>query len=246
MLSAIRPRILIGDDHLLVAHALKSILLADFEVVGMVADGRALLLAAEALKPDVILVDVGMPRLNGLDAGQRIKSMMPNVKLIYVTMNADPEIAAEAFKNGASAYVLKSSAASELVRAIHLAMNGGSNVRPGDRADHKLIGGTIPLTTRQRDVLQLLAEGLSMKEVAGMLNLATRTVAFHKYRLMNILKLDNDAELVQFAIRKHVVFLDGSMGSNAQIGCARSGPTQQENMRHFPRTPAPAVHRNAA
>ena len=176
-------------------------------------DGRSLLTAAERLKPDVILVDIGMPVLNGLDAAERIKRILPDVKIIYVTINRDPTLIAEAFRRGASGYLPKSAAASELVNAIRRALNGECYVSPLLTS-----GSSFParqdnfspikpqLTDRQMEVLQLLAEGKSMKEAAAILNLTTRTVAFHKYRLMEHLQLRNDAEVVQYAVRHYVIF----------------------------------------
>lgn len=214
MLGTSRPRILIADDHTLVADAFKKMLAAEFDVVATVHDGRNLIGVAHKLQPDVILVDIGMPVLNGLDAAQRIKRTLPDVKIIYITVNHDPELIADAFAKGASGYVCKTSAASELSAAIHAAMCGDIYISPRlDQNDGNGNGnGTKPhelpdrLTERQVDVLQLLAEGRSMKEVAAELNLTTRTVAFHKYRIMQHLQLRNDAEVVQYAIRHHVIF----------------------------------------
>lgn len=215
MLPEQRPRVLIGDDHALVAEAIRSLIAAEFDVIGIVGDGRALVQAAEELKPDVVLIDIGMPKLNGLDAGQRIKQTSPQTKIIYVTMNMDPLLVEEALAKGASAYLLKTVSRHELVDAVRTAL-GDSKHTAGYRhtaSNPKVLhrnGSTLELTNRQRDVLQLLAEGLSMKQVAGVLNLATRTVAFHKYRLMESLGLTNDADIVQFAIRNHMLFVEGS------------------------------------
>src|SRR6267378_3810262 len=164
-----RPRILIAEDHTLVSGAFKKMLEPQYEVVGAVADGRALLRVAPELRPDIILLDVGMPLLNGLDAGRQLKQIMPKVKLIFLTMNQDSDIAGEAFRIGASAYLLKNSGASELQKAI-------------------------------QEVLQLIAEGHSMKQIADILNVTPRTIAFHKYRMMEELGVNNTAELIQFAI----------------------------------------------
>lgn len=207
------PRILIADDHSLIAEAFKKLLSNDFDVVATVHDGRSLLTAAERLKPDVILVDIGMPVLNGLDAAERIKRILPDVKIIYVTINRDPTLIAEAFRRGASGYLPKSAAASELVNAIRRALNGECYVSPlltsgsSFPARQDNFSAIKPqLTDRQMEVLQLLAEGKSMKEAAAILNLTTRTVAFHKYRLMEHLQLRNDAEVVQYAVRHYVIF----------------------------------------
>lgn len=208
-----RPRILIADDHALIAEAFNRLLAADFDVVGVVHDGRLLLQKAQELKPDVAVVDIGMPLLNGLQAGQRLKRNRPGIKLVYVTVNQDSSLVAEAFRRGASAYLPKTSAGSELVLAIHQALSGRIYVSPV-LSNHDLPAepGHVNeakervLTDRQLDVLQLLAEGKSMKEVAAVLNLTTRTVAFHKYRLRRHLHLENDAQVVQYALSRHIIF----------------------------------------
>jgi DNA-binding NarL/FixJ family response regulator len=168
--------------------------------------------AAEELKPDVIVLDIGMPILNGLEAGRQIKRILRDVRLVFLTMNEDADLAAEAFRLGASAYLLKRSAASELVTAIREAMNGRSYITPlvtGGLVGSLMSGGestpSEKLTPRQREVLQLIAEGRSMKEVAAVLSLTPRTVAFHKYRMMNQLNIKSTAELVQYAVRHHIV-----------------------------------------
>jgi DNA-binding NarL/FixJ family response regulator len=205
-----RPRILMADDHLMLLEAFKALLEPDFEVVGTVTDGRALLDEFSRLHPDVVLLDVAMPLLNGLDAGRLLKAQRSSVKLIYLTMNPDPDIAGEALRLGASGYVLKSSAAQELKQAIHEALRGRSYITPLITRDvvGSLIGQRMSrheLTLRQREVLQLLAEGKSMKEVAAILDLTPRTVAFHKYRMMEQLRLKTSAELVTFAVREGMV-----------------------------------------
>ncbi len=209
-----RPRIMIADDHTLVAEACKKLLEADYDVVATVGDGRALVRVAATLKPQVIVIDVGMPLLNGLDAGQQIKQLLRSVKLVYLTMNQDADLAAEAFRRGASAYLLKTCAASELAIAVREVLKGKSYLSPviaKDTVDFilrqgkELIEEGKRLTERQREVLQLLAEGKSMKEVANVLSLTTRTVAFHKYRIMELLNAKSNAQLVQYAIRNHVI-----------------------------------------
>jgi DNA-binding NarL/FixJ family response regulator len=208
-----RPRVVIADDHTLVAEAFKSLLEQEFDVVGVVADGRALLQAVPDLKPAVVVVDIGMPLLNGLDAGQQIRRIAPEVKLVYVTMNQDADLAAEAFRRGASGYLLKTSAAAELVTAVREVLRGKSYISPLIAKDvvgfllrgQESNGERDKLTSRQREVLQLLAEGRSMKEVASILKISSRTVAFHKYRIMEVLKVKNNAELVQYAIRNRIV-----------------------------------------
>jgi DNA-binding NarL/FixJ family response regulator len=189
--------------------AFKALLEPEFDVVGTVTDGRALLAEFSRLNPDVVLIDISMPLLNGLDAGRQLKMQQRSVKLIYLTMNPDPDLAGEALRLGASGYVLKSSAASELTQAIREALLGRSYITPLIAGD--VVGSLIErrggpeLTVRQREVLQLLAEGRSMKEVGNILNVAPRTVAFHKYRMMEQLKLKTSAELVQFAVKQGVV-----------------------------------------
>ena len=205
------PRVLLADDHALLLGAFEKLLATECEVVGLASDGRALVAAAEALKPDVIVLDIAMPLLNGLEAGRQIKRKLPDVKLVFLTMNEDPELAAEAFRSGASAYLLKRSAASELTTAIREVMNGQSYVTPLITSGmvgsllKKKDSGEADLTPRQREVLQLLAEGHSMKEVANLLNLTPRTVAFHKYEMMKRLNVNSTAELIQYAVKRHIV-----------------------------------------
>jgi len=213
-MQGIRPRILIADDHTLIADLCKRLLEAEFEVVGTVGDGRALIRAAAILKPDVIVVDITMPVLNGIDAACQVKQELRAVKVIYLTMNSDPEIAAEAFRRGASGYLLKTCAASEMVAAVRAVLQGRSylsatlsrdDVAYLRRQPKKLVEEEDRLTVRQREVLQLLAEGKVMKEVGAILNMTTRTVAFHKYRIMDALCVKSDAELVRYAVRNHIV-----------------------------------------
>ena len=208
------PRIVIADDHTLVAEACKKLLESEYEIVATVSDGRALVRAAAELKPHLIIVDVAMPLLNGLDAGQQVKEFLPAVKLVYLTMNHDIDLAVEAFRRGASGYLLKTCAASELVIAVREVLRNKSYLSPMIakdtvnfllRQDKKLIDEEDRLTERQREVLQLLAEGKCMKEVAGVLNITTRTVAFHKYRIMEVLNAKSSAELVQYAMRNHLI-----------------------------------------
>ena len=209
-----RPRVLIADDHNLVAELCKRLLENDFDVVGTVADGRALVRASVELKPDVIVLDIAMPVLNGLDAGRQVKKMLPAVKLVYLTMNPDADVAAEAFARGASGYLLKTCAATELVLAVRDALRGKtylSKALSRDAVDslrwqHRdLVSEEERLTDRQREVLQLLAEGKVMKEIGGILHMTTRTVAYHKYRIMEVLGAKSNAELVKYAVRNHMV-----------------------------------------
>jgi DNA-binding NarL/FixJ family response regulator len=204
-----RPKVLLADDHVLVAQALEHLLQAEFDVVGTVSDGRALLKAASDLKPDVVVADIGMPLLNGLDAGEQLKVLHPRIKVIFLTQNREPRFAVEAFRRNASGYLLKDSAASELTTAIREALRGRSYVSPAiakgmlDEASNGQIGQIAlrELSAREREVLQLLAEGKSMKEVAGVLDISPRTVEFHKYRIMELLRVKTNAELVQQAIK---------------------------------------------
>jgi DNA-binding NarL/FixJ family response regulator len=204
-------RVLLADDHTLLLGAFEKLLASECDVVGTVSDGRALVAAAQRLKPDVIVLDIGMPLLNGLEAGRQIKAQLPGTKLIFLTMNEDSDLAAEAFRAGASAYLLKRSATAELLTAIREVVSGRSYVTPLVTAG--LVGSfmqpqekkPLQLTARQREVLQLLAEGYSMKQAADMLNVTPRTVQFHKYTMMRQLGIKSSAELIQFAVRQHIV-----------------------------------------
>jgi len=207
-----RARLLIADDHTLLAEACKNLLEPEFDVVGIADNGRALLQLASELKPEIVILDIAMPQLNGLDAGKQIKHLLPATKLVFLTMNMSPEVAAEAFRRGASAYVVKSSAASDLVRAIRRALRSESYLSPDitkETVDFLLRSGTSQslekrLTPRQNEILHLLAEGMSMKAIAAVLNLKPGTVAFHKYKMMERLGLKSNAELLQYAIRHHL------------------------------------------
>jgi DNA-binding NarL/FixJ family response regulator len=210
-----KPRVILADDHTLILEAFEKLLAPECDVVAKVTDGRALIEAVKEHRPDIVVLDLGMPLLNGLDAARQIKQNDRSVRLVFVTMNEDPDIAAEAFRAGGSAYLLKRSAGSELLTAIREAMRHRSYVTPlvtegmlGSLINPTNSHGETPsreLTTRQREVLQLLAEGKSMKEVASILNVSARTVAFHKYRMMDQLKIKTNAELIQYAIRHHVI-----------------------------------------
>jgi DNA-binding NarL/FixJ family response regulator len=208
-----RPRLLIADDHVLIAEACKNLLEPEFQVVGVVCDGHALLKAAPELKPDVVIVDIAMPQLNGLDAGEQIKQKDHAIKLIYLTMNVRPDVAAEAFRRGASGYVLKHCTADELIVAIRRVLRGESYLSPlitKDTVEFLLRTGAAyseekRISGRQSEVLQLLAEGKSMKEIAYILQLKPGTVAFHKYRIMEVLGLRSNAELIEYAIKHHMV-----------------------------------------
>lgn len=202
-----RARVILADDHTLMLDALKKLIGTDYEVVGTFQDGQSLVASAAALSPDVVVLDIGMPRMNGLIAGELLKRAMPTVKLIYMTMNRHADLAAEAFQLGASGYLLKTSAGSELSHAIGEVLLGRTYVTPLLAKDDeplsvrrlKLKKKQRRLTVRQKEVLQLLAEGRTMKEIAFLLNLSPRTVAFHKYSMMSLLEVKSSAELVQFA-----------------------------------------------
>jgi DNA-binding NarL/FixJ family response regulator len=206
-----RARVLLADDHAIFLDALTKLLEPEFEVIGVVTDGRALVSQAPDLKPDVIVLDIGMPLLNGLDAGQQVKERRPETRLIFLTQNQDPNLAAEAFHRKASGYLLKNSAATELVTAIREAMRGRTYVSPLiaeamlSRLSDPARKDRIDLTARQREVLQLLAEGKSMKEVGSILNVSTRTVEFHKQRIMELLDLKTNAELIRYAVKEGIV-----------------------------------------
>jgi DNA-binding NarL/FixJ family response regulator len=214
-----RAKVVIADDHAMVREAFQKLLEQECDVVGCVADGRALLEAASKLKPDVILVDLSMPLLNGLDAGHQLKRTIPNTKLIILTASEDPDLIGEAFRMGASGYLLKHCAASELSFAIREVLCGRNYITPLLAQSMESISSLKPhqmkpavmLTSRQREVLQLLGEGHTMRETAGYLRITPRTVAFHKYRLMEEFQLKNNADLIQFAI-KHRLLSAASRG----------------------------------
>jgi len=207
-----KPRVLLADDHALLLGALESLLAPECEIVGKVSDGRELVVEALRLKPDVIVLDIMMPVLNGLEAARQIRQSLKSAKLVFVTMNEDADLAAEAFRAGASAYLLKRSAPPELLTAIREVMQGRSYVTSfvtdglvGSLLNPERPGPSTELTPRQREILQLLAEGRSMKEAGAVLNLTRRTIAFHKYRMMQQLKVKTTAELIQYAIKNHIV-----------------------------------------
>lgn len=207
-----RPRVLVADDHTLIADAFRKLLEPEFEIVGTASDGRALLATALELKPDVVVIDLGLPLLNGIDAGRELKKLMPATKLLVVTMNEDGAVAAEALREWASGYLLKKSAGSELLQAIRELLRGKTYVTPRIAQDlvHEFIHEpeTVRrkmLSARQREVLQLIAEGRTMQETASILNLSRRTVAFHKYKIMREFGLRSNSELLRLAIREHLV-----------------------------------------
>jgi DNA-binding NarL/FixJ family response regulator len=208
-----RPRVLLADDHTLLLEAFRKMLAEECEVVGAVSNGRALVTEALKLHPDVVVLDITMPLLNGVDAARQLKRDLPDVRIIFLTMNEDPELAAAAFRAGGSGYLLKRSAASELLAAIREVTSGrfymtplvtegvlGSMLQP-----HPGAGSGHQLTTRQREIVQLVAEGHSLKEVGSILNISPRTVAFHKSRIMEQLRIRSTAELIQYAVENHIV-----------------------------------------
>ena len=209
------PRVLLADDHRMLVDALKGLLESRCEVVGAVGDGHALLDAATKLQPDIIVLDIAMPRLNGLDAARHLKRTLPKIKLIFMTMNEDADLVGEAFRAGASGFLLKKAAAFELMDAIEKVLKGGSYVTPSaaDGQANIFLRGpkarahAAEPTPRQREVIQLLAEGRSMKEVASVLQITKRTVAAHKYAVMDLLQLKSNADLVQYAIRRRIISL---------------------------------------
>jgi DNA-binding NarL/FixJ family response regulator len=220
-----KTRVLLADDHTIVAEGLRSLLESEFEFVGTVGDGRALLDAAQKLKPDVIVADISMPLLNGLDAARQLKREGATAKIIFLTMHTEAQLAAEAFRAGASGYLLKSSAGEELIAAIHEVIKGRSYVTPLITRDVLSFlmdtGGqpeqpAVKLTPRQREVLQLVAEGRTMKEVASILKISARTVESHKYEMMEALGVQTNAELVQYAIKIGLVSVLRSPGDSAQ------------------------------
>ena len=210
-----RARVLLADDHRMVAEGLKSLLGAEFELVGVVEDGRALIEAAKKQRPDVIVADIAMPHLNGLDALEQLKRDNPRVKVVILTMHREVSYARRALELGAAGFVLKHSAPAELLSAIHAALEGTTYITPAVAGEvihafqrDKDASGTptaAELTPRQREILQLLAEGRSAKEIASALGISPRTVEFHKYQMMESLHIHSNAELTHFAIKQGIV-----------------------------------------
>ena len=202
-----RPRIVLADDHTLVAEGFRAVLAAEFEVAAVAKDGRELLNLSPQLKPDVIVLDISMPVLNGIDAACQIKKELPKCKIIFMSGHEGHGYIRAAFRVGASGYVLKSSAAEELVSAIHQVLHGGIHLPEGVQED--ILSDTkqteSPLSPREREVLQLVAEGKSAKEVGGVLNLSQKTVEFHKYNIMNKLGIRTTAELARYAVQQGLV-----------------------------------------
>jgi len=216
MSSPHRPRVLLADDHRLVAEGLKSLLAPDFDLVGVVEDGRALVEATKSLRPDVIVADIGMPLLNGIEALVQLRKDGNRVPVVFLTMHRDVAYARRALDAGASGFVLKHSAPAELVTAIRAALDGKTYLTPqlaGEvleamkNGPERAADPIASLTPRQRQVLQLLAEGRSAKEIASSLGISARTVEFHKYQIMETLDLHSNAELTHFAIKNGLVDL---------------------------------------
>ena len=207
------PRVVIVDDHTLLTEAFRRLLEPDCQVVGAYDDPRAFLRDVVGLRPDVAVLDISMPTMNGLDTGRELRRLLPDTRIVFLTMNEDPDVAAEAFRVGASGYLLKRSAASELPSAVREVMNQRYYITPLLTRD--LVGSFVQapdtrrpiyqLTSRQREVLLLLAEGRSMKEAASILNVSPRTIAFHKYRMMEHLRVQSTAALIQFAVREGLI-----------------------------------------
>ena len=209
-----KPRVLIADDHKIVLEGLRSLLQPEFDIVGEVEDGRTLVAEAERLRPELVVADISMPNLNGIDAARRIKKIDERIRIVFLTMHTDVTYAAGAFEAGASGFVLKHSAPQELILAMREAMKGKTYVTPMIAGD--LIGafkrGTplkgelkVALSPRQQEVLQLIAEGKSIKDVAATLSISTRTVEFHKYRIMEQLNIKTSAELIQYAVKHDII-----------------------------------------
>jgi len=209
-----KPRVLIADDHKIVLEGLKRLLDPEFDVVGTVEDGRELLEAAERLRPDVIVADISMPNLNGLEAVRQIKKLREKTKVVFLTMHPEVAYAVSAFEAGASGYVLKHSAPDELIIAIREALRGRTYVTPlvaGEllksyqEGTHRKAAPFSGLSSRQREVLQLLAEGHSIKDISAILDVSTKNVEYHKYRMMELLGLKTSAELVRYAVKEGLV-----------------------------------------
>ena len=207
-----RARVLLADDHQIVAEGLRSLLETEFDIIGMVSDGRALVEAARQLQPEIIVADISMPLLNGIEATRQVKQVAPQTRVIVLTMHADATYVTRAMEAGASGYVLKHSATAELVTAIREALHDRPYVSPCIAnalmrvlIDRRHSQDDPPLTPRQREVLQLLAEGCSAKEIAAVLGISPRTAEFHKYRMMEMLKVQTGAELIRYAIKHGII-----------------------------------------
>ncbi len=209
--ASTRTRVLLADDHAILLDAFRRLLEPECEVVGTATDGRELLRLAKELVPDVIVLDVSMPHLSGIDAARLLHAELPNTKIVFLTVNEDPDLAASALREGASGFVLKTAAARDLFDAIRTALAGGTYITPSieslvkdalNQPSQRI--GIDKLSARQREILQWIAQGKTMKEIASLLDITPRTVAFHKYRMMEALGVGSTAELIQFAMRNGV------------------------------------------
>lgn len=211
MASSNKVRVLIADDHSIVVEGLRSLLEKTYEVVGVVHDGRELLATAPKLNPELIVLDISMPLLNGLDAAERLRSSLPNVKFVFLTMKDDPNVAAAALDLGAIGYVLKQNLTAELLKAVSEVLQGRPYVTPKLRPENWAVQEararqfSKDLTPRQEEIVQLLAEGRSMKEIAGILSVSEKTVEFHKYHIMQAFNLKSNAEIVLFAVKRNLI-----------------------------------------
>jgi DNA-binding NarL/FixJ family response regulator len=209
-----QPQFLIADDHAIFAEALKGYIERKYPVIGMVADGRALIEAAIRLQPDVIVADVAMPILNGLDAARRVREVAPKIKFVFLTMHVDPNLAAAALELGPAAFVLKHATGTELFTAIDRVLQGKSYLTPQLKADDWVATRararqfTRELTPRQREIIQLFAEGRPMKEIAGLLDLSEKTVEFHKHHIMVSFNIKSNAQLILFALKRGLISVD--------------------------------------
>jgi DNA-binding NarL/FixJ family response regulator len=211
-----RPRLLLADDHRIVVEGLRSLLADDFELLAVVEDGRAMIAAAKKFEPDVIVADIAMPRLNGIDAFVQLRKDLPRIKVVFLTMHPEVAYARRALEAGASGVVLKHAAPQELIMAIRTALSGKVYITPALAGDvlramqtgpDRPGGAPVTLTPRQREILQLLVEGHTAKEIANTLSISSRTVECHKYQMMDALGLHNTAELILFAIKNHLVMV---------------------------------------
>jgi len=221
-MKAARLQILIADDHAIFAEGLKLLLEKNYTVVGSVANGRALVREATRLKPDLIVVDFGMPLLNGFDAAQRVREKLPEVKLVFLTMQDNVNLAAAALELGSTAFVLKHQAGAELLKAIEQVLAGKTYVTPKLRSDDWVVMKerarqfSKKLTPRQRDIVQLCAEGMPIKQIAAQLNLSEKTVEFHKHHIMESFDLKSNADLVIFALKQSLISIEPPGGAPAE------------------------------
>ena len=213
-MASSRARILLAEDHAVVAEGLKLLIEKSHNVIGIVANGRALVTEAAKAQPDLIVLDIGMPLLNGMDAARRIRERLPKVKIVFLTMQENPNLAAAAMQLGSVGFVIKHSAGSELLRAIDQVLSGRNYLTPKLKSDDWVVMKRRQaqfgkeMTDRQREILQLCAEGRSIKEVAWLLNLSVKTVEFHKYHIMELFELKNIADLVLFALEQGLITRD--------------------------------------